>query len=146
MQDVVLSIWHLCFNYYQVLISSALSPRQKWQKLWQKYFLPCFSPSCGRNTFLPGRKPTLHIGPTCVQDDIIMIVCFFYSFRWHDRLILSHCGVGCSKQVYLKSRNIDTFEYKFTPRTLLALVWLWYQQGIVSADLISCRCILSRRT
>ena len=38
---------------------SAISPRQKWQKLWQKYFLPCFSPSCGRNTFLPGRKPTL---------------------------------------------------------------------------------------
>ena len=35
---------------------SAISPRQK---LWQKYFLPCFSPSCGRNTFLPGRKPTL---------------------------------------------------------------------------------------
>ena len=38
---------------------SAISPRQKWQKLWQKYFLPCFSPLCGRNTFLPGRKPTL---------------------------------------------------------------------------------------
>ena len=38
---------------------SDISPRQKWQKLWQKYFLPCFSPSCGRNTFLPGRKPTL---------------------------------------------------------------------------------------
>ena len=41
---------------------SAISPRQKWQKLWQKYFLPCFSPSCGRNTFLPGRKPTLLAG------------------------------------------------------------------------------------
>ena len=40
---------------------SAISPRQKWQKLWQKYFLPCFSPSCGRNTFLPGRKPTLPV-------------------------------------------------------------------------------------
>ena len=44
---------------YEVLMISAISPRQKWQKLWQKYFLPCFSPSCGRNTFLPGRKPTL---------------------------------------------------------------------------------------
>ena len=46
-------------RFYQVLMISAISPRQKWQKLWQKYFLPCFSPSCGRNTFLPGRKPTL---------------------------------------------------------------------------------------
>ena len=56
----------LYFNYYQVLISSALSPRQKWQKLWHKYFLPCFSPSCGRNTFLPGRKPTLQLHPDVV--------------------------------------------------------------------------------
>ena len=60
--QVLTSILQLIPLCYQVLTSSALSPlspRQKWQKLWQKYFLPCFSPSCGRNTFLPGRKPTL---------------------------------------------------------------------------------------
>ena len=26
---------------------------------------------------------------TCVQNDMIMIVCFFYSFHRHDRLILT---------------------------------------------------------
>ena len=50
-----------CFSYQviNIIVSGAVSPRQKWQKLWQTYFLPRFSPSCGRNTFLPGIKPTL---------------------------------------------------------------------------------------